>query len=73
MPDTNEIDEDNKLLRSFIGKTVVDAKWFDSNPNDDWTVHEVGQLFFDDGRGLEFGGWGYDASGAIVSEITPGE
>lgn len=58
--------EDVALVQSLIGRSIVAAEWIDSNPDDDWCEHEIALLTLDDGRVIEFSGWGYDASGASV-------
>lgn len=58
--------EDTALVHSLIGHSIVAAEWLDSNHNNDWCEHEIALLTLDDGRVIEFSGWGYDASGASV-------
>jgi hypothetical protein len=58
------------LVKSLIGRTIVAATWRDANPNHEWSNHEEALLQFDDGRIIRFGGWGYDAYGATVTEVS---
>ncbi|MGD9724767.1 MAG: hypothetical protein AB7U76_26325 [Pirellulales bacterium] len=64
-------DEDGKLVASLVGRTIVKARWFDESPGDSWTGHEKCWLYLDDGRVIEFGGWGHDAWGATVEQVHP--
>lgn len=59
------------LARSLIGRTITDAVFFDSAPDDDWTSHEECLLWLDDGRVVSFGAWGHDAWGATLDEEDP--
>ena len=61
-------DEQGKLVKSLMGRTVIAAEFYDANPDQDWTEHEIAELVLDDGRVICFGGWGYDAYGATVWE-----
>lgn len=54
--------DETVLVESLVGRTIVRAKWF-VNDEEAW-------LWLDDGRVIEFGGTGYDDSGAAtVNEI----
>ncbi len=64
-------DEDRALVESLAGLTIVSATWGDHSPNEDWTDHEYAELTLSDGRVIEFGGWGHDAWGATVFDVTP--
>lgn len=60
------VPEDTALVHSLVGHSIVAAEWIDSNPDNDWCEHEIALLTLDDGRVIEFSGWGHDASGAVV-------
>jgi hypothetical protein len=61
--------EDEALVQSLVGRTVIRAEWFDACPDYDWAGHEVARLCLDDGRVIEFSAWGYDAWGAAIREV----
>lgn len=64
--------DDVALVQSLVGRTITAAKWDDPAAGDEfeWTEHEVAELTLDDGRVIRFGGWGYDAWGATVDDVT---
>ena len=57
------------LVQSLVGRTITHAVWEDAAPNESWTGHEYCRIWLDDGRIIEFGGWGYDAWGATVELV----
>lgn len=57
------------LVASMAGRTIVTAEWFDPPTSTEWTGHEYCRLTLDDGRTIEFGGWGHDAWGATVELV----
>lgn len=61
-------DDAAKLVESLVGHRIERAEWWDADPVGEWTGHEFARLFLDDGRVVEFGGYGYDAWGGTVSE-----
>lgn len=67
--DKEQLEADQELAQSLVGRTITRARWFDESPDEDWTGHEVAWLWLDDGRVIEFGAYGYDAWGATMSEI----
>ena len=60
---------DVKLVASLVGLTIVAAEWRDDcKPGGtEWTGHEYALLTLDDGRQIEFGGYGFDSWGAFVA------
>ena len=62
-------DPEATLAESLVGRTITRARWFDESPDETWNGHETAWLWLDDGRVIEFGGYGYDAWGATISEI----
>lgn len=58
------------LIKSMIGRTITDARWWDESPDDTWGHHETGRLTLDDGRTIEFSSYGYDADGATIEDVT---
>lgn len=58
------------LVASLVGRTIVKAEWFDASPSEQWAEHDTAHLWLDDGRVIEFGGWGHDAWGAAVADVT---
>ena len=65
----NDTEDEQKLIESLVGRTITRARWFDASPDREWTHHETGWLWLDDGRVIEFGSWGHDADGATMDEI----
>lgn len=60
------------LVRSLVGCTIVGASWVDDDPiAHDGIGCEVATLRLDDGRVIQFGGYGYDVWGATVEDVTP--
>jgi len=62
--------EDRELIQSMVGHTITRALWFDDSPGENWCGHEIGYIQLDDGRVIEFSGYGYDAWGADVRDAT---
>src|SRR5687768_2037360 len=55
-------------MASLVGRTITRAEWLGQgakNPQGD----EIGIIWLDDGRCVEFGSWGHDWWGATVTEI----
>lgn len=63
-----EKDESAALVASLVGRTIVDAAWFDAQGG--WGPHEFAVLLLDDGRLIEFHAWGHDAWGVTIGEST---
>ena len=55
-----------EIVASLVGRTIVSARMYDESPDYDWTGHEVIDVVLDDGRTIQFGGWGHDAWGATI-------
>lgn len=70
---SNRATNEESLAQSLVGATITKVRWFDANPDDDWTEHETAWLWLDDGRVIEFGGWGYDAWGATIRSVATKE
>ena len=66
----HDLAEQQRLMASLVGHTITRTDWFDSAPDQDWTGHEMGYIWLDDGRCIEITSWGHDAWGASVSEVT---
>jgi hypothetical protein len=60
--------KDYQLVKSMIGRTIVDADWRDANPGEEFGEHEYAVLKLDDGRIIRFASIGYDSSAVIVGE-----
>lgn len=61
------------LVASLVGRTIVRAEWRDRSGGEEWCEHEYALLWLDDGRVIEFSGWGHDAWGADVREVDVDE
>lgn len=62
--------EEEALANSLVGRTITRARWFDASPRHEWADHETCWIWLDDGRVIEFSSYGYDASGAVISEAA---
>lgn len=69
MTEEQVLAEGQELAQSLVGRTITRVLWVDESHGQDWTGHEVARIWLDDGRVIEFGGWGYDAWGATMNEI----
>ena len=65
------MEEEQLLLESMVRHTIVWVNAYDASPTREWANHETFELTLDDGRVIEFSGWGYDASGGTVRDVTP--
>ena len=69
----DSFEDDAALVQSLEGHTVVRAVWEDRAPGERWTEHECARLELDDGRIIEFGGYGFDNWGATVRLVEEDE
>lgn len=60
--------DDAKLVESMVGQTITAAVWGDYCVG--WGSNEFARLTLGDGRTVEFHGWGHDAWGATVEDVT---
>lgn len=59
-----------EVTATLVGRTITRAEWRDMRPDDEFAEHGRCVLWLDDGRMVEFSGWGYDAYGAAVDVVT---
>ncbi len=64
-----EMLEEDALVKSLVGLTVTSARAYDDN-DEEWDEHGRAELTFSDGRIIRFSGWGYDAYGVHVTDIS---
>jgi hypothetical protein len=62
--------EEAALVASLAGRTITRASWSDDCEQEWSGPHGVAWLWLDDGRVVEFTGWGYDAWGGTAREVT---
>ena len=61
--------DEAEIMASLVGRTITRAEWIEPKPGTQWPQgDEVGLLYLDDGRVIEFGAWGHDSWGATVEE-----
>jgi len=62
--------EEAKVTAWLVGRTITVVNYYDDNPTCDWAGHETLDIVLDDGREIRVEGWGHDAWGITVSDVT---